>query len=169
MHIFCLRCICRGKKHRQLPAGWPCQSTLSCYLSIPALLHHVVAICPRAPGTQCDSHSLLHQSCRTGAAWLHLDPVTLVTLGTMDRLLTVGRQPWPGQPCRWVKKGALSRGRGGVPGHGWSSAAHQQPPAEQHRATWGVQAEPGGASTCRVKSKALAHKIRSRNVQISPG
>lgn len=155
--MFCLRCACRGKEHRQLPAGWPCQSTLSYCLPMPALLHHIMAIFPRTTGTQCDSHRLLHQSCRPGAVWLHLDPVTLIHSGTMP---WTGYSRWGGQSCRQVKQGALCRGRGGGPGHGWSRAAHQQPPAKQHRAAWGAQAELGGASTCRVKSKALAHKIR---------
>lgn len=166
MHTFCLRCACGGKEHRHLPAGRPCQSTLSCCFSIPALLHPIVAICPRAPGTQCDSHRLLHQSCRPGTAWLHLDLVTLVTSGTMP---WTGCSPWGDSPGEGSPAGALSRGRGGDPGHGWSRAAHQQLPAQQHRTTQGTQAEPGQASTCRVKSKALAHKTRSRNVQISPG
>lgn len=87
------------------------KSTGSFLLGGPARAHHPIAFllllccttlwqCAPEPQGQCDSHRLLHQSCRPGAAWLHLDPVTLITSGTM---------PWSG--CSPWGRAALQMGK----------------------------------------------------------
>lgn len=157
MHTFCLRCACRGKEHRQLPAGWPCQSTPSYCLPTPALLHHIVAMCPRAPGTQCDSHRLLHQSCRPGAAWLHLDPVTLITSGTMP---WSGCSPWGRAALQMGKARDTFQRQGRGPRAWLEQCSSPAVPSKTAQSNLGCPGRAWGASTCRVRSKALAHKTR---------
>lgn len=113
----------------------PPNSTLSCCLPVPALSHHVMAICSRAPGTWRDNHRLSPLALQTRSSTAtSLDPAAPITSGTMPwgAVHCGTMEPWGGQPCGWGKQGAPFGGRGAGSGHGWGSTSHQQP---QHNST----------------------------------